>query len=247
MVVFEWLMIAGKWLMTAVEWMNQNVGFVMTMLTGVYVLSTARILLALRKTNRLQIAAIEQNTAFERSRSRPHVVFAIQSELRDHAGHGSTSCDVAIVKNLGATSAHNISITVTPELSSLLDTKENSEEAFRTPAMLKRPISILIPGSEIKEVIAPRRFPNESNSNDELSCQVEVAYLDVTGMSYKESFVIVLDTHHRDDVLDAKNSSTLDSSQSELQNRLMDACKNGKLQITIAPTASEIQDARQNC
>ena len=178
--------------MNGIEWLNDNAGFVMAVLTGVYVVATIWILVESHRTNRLQITAIEQTAAFEHARNRPYIVFAIHSELRTHSEHHSEIYFYASAKNLGVTSAHNISIKTVPELSTRQGWGQNNTKIYRTPAMLQKPTSVLSPGSEIREVVGPTRFVFEDNSDDKLLFEVVVAYSDVIGENYQEKFTIDL-------------------------------------------------------
>ena len=178
--------------MIGIEWLNDNAGFVMAILTGVYVVATIWILIESHRTNRLQITAIEQTAAFEHARNRPYIVFAIHSELRTHSEHDSEIYFYASAKNLGVTSAHNISIKTVPEPSTRQGWGENNKTIYRTPAMLLKPISVLPPGSELREVVGPTKFVFEDNSDDKLLFEVIVAYSDVIGETYEEKFTIDL-------------------------------------------------------
>lgn len=178
--------------MNVVEWLNLNAGFVMAILTGVYVVTTLCILLESRRTNRLQNIAIEQSAAFEHARNRPYVVFTIQSELLTHSEHDSEFYYFVSIKNLGATSAHNVSINTVPELNARQGWGENNEKIYRIPSMLRNPLSVLHPGGEVREVVGPTKFVFEDNSDDELTFETKVTYSDITSKTYQENFTINL-------------------------------------------------------
>jgi len=175
-----------------VEWLNANAGFVMAILTGVYVVATILILRESRKTNSLQNHAIKQGIAFEQARNRPYVVFAIQAELCTYSEHWSDVYYFATAKNMGVSSAHNVLIRTSPALNTRQGWGENKEEIYRTPAMLREPISVLLPGAEMREPVGPTRFVFEDNSDDELSFEITVTYSDVAGTTYREEFTIDL-------------------------------------------------------
>ena len=178
--------------MNLVEWLNENAGSVMAILTGVYVIATILILLESRRTNCLQSDAIKQSIAFERARNRPYVVFAIQSELRTHSEHDSDAYYFASAKNMGVSSAHNVSIKTSPELNARLGWGENNKKIYRTPAMLRKPVSVILPGAEIREIVGPAGFLFEDNSDDELSFEVTVTYSDIAEEIYQQNFTINL-------------------------------------------------------
>ena len=59
-----------EFITSVVNWSNRNNGFLMAVLTAVYVLATILILRQSRKTNRLQQEALTQARSLERSRTR---------------------------------------------------------------------------------------------------------------------------------------------------------------------------------
>jgi hypothetical protein len=178
--------------MNLIQWLNDNAGSTMAILTGVYVVATIFILRESRGNNRLQRTAIEQGIRFERARNRPYVVFAVQSELCTHSEHHSDVYYFAWAKNKGVSSAHNVSILTSPELNVRQGWGERHEEIYRTPAMLRKPISVLLPGEQIREYVGPARFVFEDNADDELSFEVTVTYSDIVGENYHDKFTINL-------------------------------------------------------
>jgi len=58
--------------------------------------------------------------------------------------------------------------------------------------MLQKPISVLLPGTEVREAVGPTRFVYGDNRDEELRFQVSVTYSDVTGKTYEEDFVVDL-------------------------------------------------------
>ncbi|MBN1806017.1 MAG: hypothetical protein JW837_12270 [Sedimentisphaerales bacterium] len=178
--------------MNSVEWLNENAGFIMAILTCVYVIATILILCESRRNNLLQSDAIKQSMAFERARNRPYVVFEIQSELRTHSEHDSDVYYSASAKNMGLSSAHNISIKTSPELNARLGWGANKKKTYRIPSILRKPISVLLPGEEIKEIVGPAMFLFEDKSDDELSFEVSMTYSDIAQEIYQEKFTINL-------------------------------------------------------
>lgn len=73
-----------------VAWDNENDGFMMGLLTALYLIATLWIVFESRRTNRLQAAAIKQAADLETDRNRPYAVFNIDSRIATHSDHDAT-------------------------------------------------------------------------------------------------------------------------------------------------------------
>jgi hypothetical protein len=86
-----------------VDWLNQNQGFAIALLTLVYVVTTVIIAIIMARSNYLASKNIRLSIEFEKSRSRPNVIFDIVIENRTvHA----------VLKNIGQSPAKHISVSV---------------------------------------------------------------------------------------------------------------------------------------
>ena len=176
--------------MDLVNWLNSNAGFVMATLTCVYVIATIWISVESRRTNRLNLKAIDQSAVFERARNRPYVTFAIDTEVETFSEHDFAPTYYISVKNIGATSAYSLSISTTPELKARLSAMD--DDKYFVPTLTSKAISVLHPGREEKEFLAPTRFMFEDHKDSELLFHVAMTYSDLMGEIYEEDFEINL-------------------------------------------------------
>ena len=160
--------------MRLINWLNQNQGFVMALLTLIYVLATMVIAwLTLRATN-LSKKNLDMAIQLEKSRTRPYVLFNISSStVRKHT--------FSSIKNLGLTAAYNVTISIKPTL-----TYDGSRES----ALTSQKILFLPPGEEVTDSIdsSPafhQRYP-------EPVFEGAVEYEDSSANKYKEPFRIDL-------------------------------------------------------
>lgn len=175
-----------------VAWANQNTGFMMGALTALYVVFTAWIVWESRRTNKLQAAAIRQATELENSRSRPYLIFHIDTKMKTYSDYDASWHFVASVSNVGRTSAHNIRITTNPDFSPPVGYGEGNALKYRTPAMLADKISMLPPGHTEDEELGPTRFLYKEFGNKDLKFRVFMTYCSSTGDHYKDDYVIDL-------------------------------------------------------
>ena len=203
----------------AIDWLNGNTGFVMSILTAVYVLATILILKESRSTNRLQYDAIMQSAAFESGRNRPYVVFEIISERVTYSGYDSDLYYYAKVQNIGRTSAHNLSIKTSPEINAMQGFGPKNEKEYRIPSILKNELSFLAPGGHIKDYVGPARFLFEENSDDDLRYDISITYSDINNKSYEESYII--------DLAAQKERCEIEDVEGKKRHRLFSAIENG--------------------
>lgn len=113
-----------------IQWLNDNQGFVLGLLTFVYVVATIILVVVTRRNVNL-LADIEK------SRARPYVVFDVIVE------HLVT---YTVLKNYGVSPARNVRITVTPELAVPRAAKE------RKCPTCQHGVAMLAPNREIKSL-----------------------------------------------------------------------------------------------
>lgn len=164
--------------MVVVDWLNDNGGFVMAVLTIVYVVATWVIVASSRRSNQLAAAALKLSSRIEERRTRPLVFFDFES----------LSGDVYIVvRNIGPSPALNVRVELTPAIER---TRENRPWPV---SMLSQTIRILAPGRACCEFIDYGRSFYEKNGDNVFTGTV--GYEDANGTSYSESFRIpVADT-----------------------------------------------------
>jgi hypothetical protein len=91
------------------NWLNQNQGFVIAVLTFVYVITTVVIAALSIKATSLSKKHLETMVDLERNRLRPYVLFNISSSIEKR-------CTYASVKNHGLTAAYKIKVRIDPPL-----------------------------------------------------------------------------------------------------------------------------------
>jgi hypothetical protein len=94
----------------------------------------------------------------------------------------------AVVRNLGATSAHDVLIETTPVLQGRL----GIDPKTRVPAIVGVPISLLAPHAELRDVLAPSEFLFKDNTDEQLVFAITLTYSDINGTRYGERYSINL-------------------------------------------------------
>ncbi|MGE0622118.1 MAG: hypothetical protein AB7I04_00850 [Pseudomonadales bacterium] len=174
--------------MDIVQWLNSNNGFMMAVLTAVYVVATLFIVYESRRTNRLQADSITQAEKLELARSRPYVVLSLDFE-REASNQYDTAIDLyANVRNFGSTSAHNVLVTTEP----ILKARLGIDSEHRTPVVIGRTISFMPPGYSIKDLVGYSRFLYEDYEDAKLAFVVTIKYFDVNGVQYEDQYTIDL-------------------------------------------------------
>jgi hypothetical protein len=162
--------------MACIKWLNDNQGFVMALLTLVYVITTVAIaLLTLRATN-LSKKHLETAIDLEKNRLRPYVIFNISSST-------ITRSTFVSIKNLGLTAAYNIKVSITPKLiHSFADEKESAFTASN--------ILFLPPNEEVNDVLGLSADFHQKYPEPIFKGKIE--YEDIEKNKYTESLHIDL-------------------------------------------------------
>lgn len=160
--------------MRFVKWLNQNQGFVMMILTFVYVAATIFIVGLSIKTSRLAQKNLDVVVQFEKSRLRPYVLFNISSSIVNRYTYAS-------IKNRGLSAAYNIRISIQPPLAHHYDGQS---------PLTHRDILFLPPDEEITDAIDSSPAFHEKYPEPVFAGTVE--YADLEGNKYKEAFRIDL-------------------------------------------------------
>lgn len=123
--------------MRIINWLNQNQGFVMAVLTLVYVVTTVVIALLTLKATRLSQKNLDTAIELEKGRLRPYVLFNISSSIAKRNTYAS-------IKNLGLTAAYKVKVSIKPKLEHHYDVES---------PLTSRDILFLPPGEEVTDVI----------------------------------------------------------------------------------------------
>ena len=165
---------------TVVELLNANQGFIMAILTLVYVLTTAVIAVIGYRANKLSRLHLEVAVELDRRRTRPYVVFDIVSKS------GLTH---AVLKNVGLSAAYDVKVTITPKLVSTFRGPE------RDCGLTTHMIAFLAPGREIADFL--NQSPAFLKKYEIPAFEGSVDYNDADQIRHSERFRIDL-TFHRD-------------------------------------------------
>lgn len=89
-----------------IEWCNMNSGFVMAVLTFIYVVATIIVAALMVRANRLTAHSTNTAVQLDKERSKPSVVFELLPDIPFFNLR---------IRNIGLTTAHNIKFHVSPE------------------------------------------------------------------------------------------------------------------------------------
>ena len=144
-----------------INWCNENQGFLMAILTGVYVLATVILVIVSHRANVISLKNVEALTSIEKERLRPLVEARLESDV---------PFIILRVSNQGQTPAYAISFDISPRLQLLLGGEGSypSEKSEREIGIIEKGIGSLGGGacetaivgtlSRIKEVFPEMRF-----------------------------------------------------------------------------------------
>lgn len=163
-----------------VEWLNNNQGFVLSILTAVYVIATILILLATVWSNRIASRAIEHSQELHRQQTRPYVVFDIICD-----GKFAT----ASLHNYGTMPAFDVAVQLDQEFKSI---------ANRKSTLLRNPIGMVAPGRTISDAIDSSPAFHEKNT---LEFSGTVSYSDAANKRFEDR--ISLDLRYYPEMLSA--------------------------------------------
>jgi len=168
-----------------IGWCNENTGFLMALLTAVYVIATISIVIESQRSNRFA-------AKFEKDRNRPHVVFWIEADMRTNTKRFTNINFVGKIRNEGSTTAHNVRITTDPVIRARQGVGLGGENAYYTPTFLEAETSLLVPNQTITETIGPTKFLLEDNEDESLRFKVKIDFRDIGGESYSCEYEIDL-------------------------------------------------------
>lgn len=160
--------------MDLIIWLNENNGFLLVILTAVYVIATIITVRKMAKSNEIAQNSMEIFAEFEKDKSRPTVVFKIEPTK-------IILLEVNI-KNIGVSTAYNIKVKTDPEIR-----RFDGDEKIK---FISEGIPSLPPGSEISTIIGS--FEEFTKA---VSCKVVTGFIEYERLDkkkYKEEFHIDL-------------------------------------------------------
>ncbi|MDK2858069.1 MAG: hypothetical protein PWQ89_1188 [Verrucomicrobiota bacterium] len=152
-----------------IDWCNTNQGFVMAVLTLVYVIATIAIVLLARHSNKIAQANLKTLVDLEREKSRPLIDVDLVPDSVFLSLH---------VSNRGLTPAYDVKFSINPSLAYL----EGNGQS--TPlGILDDGLASLAPGSTTKTLIGS--FKELKDANPSLQYTGEVVFKSADNQSYK--------------------------------------------------------------
>ena len=169
-----------------IEWANENSGFIMAVLTLVYVFATLVIVLVTMRANRIALASQQLQVRLEAQRTRPFVVvtFELVWDKQDQAH------TYVLVKNTGLTLAEDVTVKIDPE--PFYTPMINGRQEKKLPFMLTAPIPTLAPGQEISDTVG--YTANLLKVVDKPVFDCVVTYRARSGEDFEELFVVDLES-----------------------------------------------------
>ena len=165
-----------------IEWANQKNGFIMAVLTLVYVVATLVLVGITTRANRIALNGQKLQEQLELQRSRPYVVvdFELVWDKSDMA------LTYLSVKNLGQTMAQDVAIKVEPI--PFHEPLVNGVKTRKVPFMLTNGIPTIAPGQEFSDGLG---FSSEIyRAFDKAIFNGRVTYKNSLGHLFEEKFVV---------------------------------------------------------
>lgn len=185
--------------MDIITWANANQGFIMTLLTFVYVIATIRLV---RLAQRQAQTAVE----LERSRTRPVILFDLVIKR---------NFVFAAVKNCGLSPAKDVHIIVTPNIE-YIGSSSNPDSSVHSYGVKSKEIPFIVKGvammppqGEISALVGFFGFVRDAHP--ELRFEGKVSYCSTDGISYSEPFIV--DLSARDGALSIATKDIHDVAQ----------------------------------
>ncbi|TYP95429.1 hypothetical protein LX73_0732 [Fodinibius salinus] len=160
-----------------IEFLNQNNGFFLVLLTAVYVIATIITVRKMSRANDLTQKNIEVFTELEKDKNRPSLIFTIAP--------AKSIIFEAKIKNIGASTAHNISINTSTEVK-IFSSDKNIK-------FIQEGIPSLPPGAELSTIVGS--FDELKDNFEDSSVSGSVKYERLDGKVYKEEFNIDLSVY----------------------------------------------------
>jgi len=129
-----------------IEWCNSNSGFIMTILTLIYVVASVIVAALMVRANRLTAQSTEMAVKLDKERSKPSVVFEFLPEIPYFCLR---------IRNIGLTTAYNLKFHVSPEPRLCFGGKNQmpAEKIERTIQFVSEGIRSLPPQGEVRTTL----------------------------------------------------------------------------------------------
>lgn len=159
-----------------IEWCNANSGFVMTILTLIYVVATIIVVALMLRANRLTARSMQIAVQLDKERSKPVVIMEVVPDIPFFR---------LKVRNIGLTAAHRIKFAVTPEPKLCFGGKDQIpiEKKERTIQFVSEGIQSLPPQGEVSTTLGTLERIEESL--DSLHFCGKITYTDLLGDSHE--------------------------------------------------------------
>lgn len=170
-------------------WANQNSGFLLVILTSVYVIATLAILLIMMKANSLTRKSLNQTENLEQSRLRPYLSIYLKVVKKCGADNSPDfPYGYLYLKNSGLSQANNISIEMSSKIYS--EPTMDGEKTKKSPYFIENNIHYLSPNESISDSIGflagyYERFESPIFKG-------VISYSDINNTQYKEEFTVDL-------------------------------------------------------
>ena len=187
----------GKLIVNAISWANTNSGFLLVLLTTVYVFTTIAILLSMAKSNKLVQRGIQQTASLEKSRVRPYMAIYMKFVIKNNGNKSQTELPPSgflFLKNFGLSQAYNVSVSITPTLFHTAHA-DGGERKF-IPYFIENEIGSIAPGETLSDNVG--FIGNIFKNIEHPVFKGEITYNDSDGAEYLETFVL--------DILSMKDS-----------------------------------------
>lgn len=155
-----------------IQWFNQNDGFILALLTIVYVGATLVIVVIMMKANRIAAESIDTIKRLDEERTRPSVFFQLSTKLV-----GAMNV-FAEIQNLGLRTAYNIKIEIEPKL-------ERDNNSHKAIGIIEDGIASLPPNAKFSTFVG---LSASLRQQQKLHFTGTVTYQDQEGKVFSEPF-----------------------------------------------------------
>lgn len=172
-----------------ISWANENSGFLLVILTMVYVVATLVILLIMIRANSLTRNSLKQTKKLEQSRLRPYL--SIFLKVIKKCGSDTSPgfpYGYLYIKNSGLSQAKNVSIEMNPKIFS--EPTIDGKKIKISPYFIENIIHYLAPNESISDSIG--FLGNYYERFETPTFKGYIRYSDINNNQYKEEFTVDL-------------------------------------------------------
>lgn len=157
-----------------IDWANTNSGFIMILLTAIYVVATIVMASLMAIANRLSNKNIQQAIVLEKARLRPYVVLNLYTDK---------GIPYLILKNFGKTPAYNIYISTNPKIVR----KNINHQEHQSIKMIDNKIGCLHPDQTMKDIAGDL---NDLINDYPENIEVNLKYHDINDFCFDEKYYV---------------------------------------------------------